>query len=114
MQPGEPGRTAHQSETLLRTQDPATETGRQAGSHDESGRHYRSDRREPAGTDITPREQLIIRLEHAMHHNTECSRLYERLADEAGHIGDRAAAREILEVVQLALLQNEYIRRALA
>lgn len=111
----EAGRIPHHSNTTSQHREHDNEAG--PCGHQPSAAdvpHHHPGQCERRSEKLSPREKLIVRLEHAIHHNNEHSRLYQRLADEAGDIGNTAAAHDILEVSRLALLQNEYMQRALA
>ncbi|MCU0573258.1 MAG: hypothetical protein MUC41_09720 [Syntrophobacteraceae bacterium] len=81
----------------------------QEGDHHHHHPHTRG-----GGAELTDRQRLVIRLEHALHHNNEHAQFYEKLAGEAARTAGDAAAEEIRKVARYALRQNEHIEKALS
>jgi hypothetical protein len=76
--------------------------------------HHHHHPQQTGDSGLTARQKLIIRLEHALHHNSEHADFYEKLAEEAGKLEGDTVAQEIYEVARFALRQNKHIQRVLA
>ena len=83
------------------------------GGEDDHHHHHHPHNR-GGGAELTDLQRLVIRLEHALQHNSEHAQFYERLAGEAARTAGDAAAQEIREVARYALRQNEHIEKALS
>ncbi len=95
--------------------------GNQLNHHPSGDEHHHHD--EPCGhyhaphcgtSELSPRRKLVVRIEHAVQHNSEHATFYEKLADDAKMLEGDAVAAEIMEVARYALRQNEHLKKALA
>lgn len=66
-----------------------------------------------AGSCLSARDRLILRLEHQIRHNSDHAGAYENLAAEAEALGSPEAACCLRTAAQSAALQNENLRQAL-
>jgi hypothetical protein len=81
---------------------------------DPSDHHQHHHHHEVGSSELTARQKLVIRLEHALHHNSEHAASYEKLAEEAAKLEGEAVALEIRQVARCAATQNEHIEKALS
>lgn len=81
---------------------------------DPSGHHHHHHHPQAGGSGLTARQKLVIRLEHALHHNSEHADSYEKLAEEAAKLEGEVVALEIRQAARCAVTQNEHIEKALS
>jgi len=72
--------------------------------------HHLHQAEEPS---ISPKERLIIRLRHIIHHNHQHAATYRSMAEEAQRIGMEEAAQWILGVAEQIASQNSDLEKAL-
>ncbi len=90
-------------------------SGEHLHHHDDpSSHHHHHHHPQAGGSELTARQKLVIRLEHALHHNSDHADSYENLAEEAARLEGDAVADEIREVARCAVKQNEHIEKALS
>ena len=75
----------------------------------------RSDRlpTETQTSTLSPKDKLIVRLEHTLEHNREHAEAYRRMAGEARQLGQEEAARLIHSVAEQTGHQGEDLKKAL-
>lgn len=78
----------------------------------EHSHHHEND--PAAGPSLSPRERLMIRLQHSIRHNHDHAATYHSMAEEAREIGAEAAVRWIRGAAEKSVRQTEAIEKALA
>jgi hypothetical protein len=63
---------------------------------------------------LSPKERLIIRMEHLLAHNREHQATYGKLAEEAAAMGEHDASGHMRSVRDLTDAQNHALEQALA
>jgi hypothetical protein len=77
----------------------------------EHSHHHEND--PAAGTSLSPRERLIIRLQHSIRHNRDHAATYRSMAEEARETGVEAAVRWIRGAAEQSDRQTEELEKAL-
>ncbi len=95
---------------MAKKHDESKEHHQQEKAHHCHNRHGESEEKGPA---LSPKEKLIMRLEHYINHNNEHAASFEQLADAAAHCGDKEASEEIRAALETIALQNEHLEKAL-
>lgn len=65
------------------------------------------------GSALSPRDKLVVRLEHFVRHNGEHADLLEKLVHAARELGMGAAADEIRSAADCAYRESEHLLKAL-
>ena len=87
------------------------------GHHDstgEQGHSHPHDSGLAQTSTLSPKDKLIVRLEHTLEHNREHVEAYRRMAGEARQLGQEEAARLIHSVAEQTGHQGEDLKKALA
>jgi hypothetical protein len=64
--------------------------------------------------ELSPKEKLIIRMEHLLAHNREHQATYAQLAEEAAAMGEHDASGHMRSVRDLTDVQNQALEQSLA
>ena len=87
------------------------------GHHDstgEQGHSHPGDSGSTQTTTLSPKDKLIIRLEHTLEHNEEHVEAYRRMAEEARQLGQEEVAHLIHGVAEQTGHQGEDLKKAVA
>ena len=98
----------------MNRRDPNSRPQGQHDSTEEQGHGHSHDSGPTQTSTLSPKDRLIIRLEHTLEHNQEHVEAYRRMAEEARQLGQEEVARLIHGVAERTGDQSEALKRALA
>jgi rubrerythrin len=82
--------------------------------HGENEHSHPHEKDDVAAPSLSPRDRLIIRLQHSIRHNRDHAETYRSMAEEAREIGAQEAARWIRDAADQSDRQTEELEKALA